>query len=145
TDINQHTLDILSESKIKEVHVFGRRGPAQASFTAPEIKEMGELADCYPVIQPQDLELNPESQKEIDDPTNAGRRKNYEIMQHFLTLQPNNRHRKFFLHFKRSPVEIIGKGRVQKARFEINRLVGDSGKQKVRGTGKFEEIDCGIF
>ncbi len=145
TDISQHALEVLAESKIKEVHVFGRRGPMQASFTSPEIKEMGELADCYPVIDPKDLELNEASQKELEDPLNAGKKKNFEILQHFLTLQQEGRKRKFFLHFKRSPIEIIGKGRVQKVKFEINRLVGEAGKQKVRGTGKFEEIDAGIF
>jgi len=145
TDINQNALDVLAESKIKEVHVYGRRGPVQASFTAPEIKEMGELTDCYPVIDPKDLELNESSLKELEDPANAGRKKNYEIMQHFLSITPNGRKRKFVLHFGRSPVEIIGKGRVQKARFEINKMTGDPNKQKVRGTGKFEEIDCGIF
>jgi len=145
TDINQNALDVLAESKIKEVHVYGRRGPVQASFTAPEIKEMGELADCYPVINPQDLELIESSKKELEDPTNAGRKKNYEIMQHFLSIQPNGRKRKFVLHFGRSPIEIIGKGRVQKVRFEINKMTGEPNKQKVRGTGKFEEIECGIF
>ena len=145
TDISQHALEILAESKIKEVHVFGRRGPVQASFTAPEIKEMGELCDCYPVIDPKDLDLNEASLKELENPANAGRKKNFDILKHFTTLQANDRKRKFFLHFKRSPIEIIGKGRVQKVKFEINRLVGESDKQKVRGTGKFEEIDCGVF
>ncbi len=145
TDISQHTLEVLAESKIKEVHVYGRRGPAQASFTAPEIKEMGELADCYPLIDPQDLELNEASLKEIEDVSFAAKKKNVEILKHFTTITPNGRNRKFVLHFKRSPIEIIGKGRVQKARFEINRLVGEMGKQKVRGTGKFEEIDCGVL
>ncbi len=144
TDISQHALEVLAESKIKEIHVYGRRGPMQAAFTAPEIKEMGELADCYPIINPEDLELNEASLKELEDPTFAAKRKNYEIMTHFKTLEANNRKRKFVLHFKRSPVEIIGKGRVQKVRFEINKLVGEAGYQKVRGTGKFEEIDCGI-
>src|SRR3984885_3885551 len=145
TDINQNTLDVLAESKIKEVHVYGRRGPVQASFTAPEIKEMGELGDCYPYIDPKDMELNESSRKELEDPANAGRKKNYEIMQHFLTIQPNGRKRKFVLHFDRSPAEIIGEGRVQKAKFEINKLSGEPNKQKVRGTGKFEEINCGLF
>jgi len=145
TDISQHALEVLAESKIKEVHVYGRRGPVQASFTAPEIKEMGELADCYPVVNPKDMELIEASQKELEDPANAGRKKNYEIMQHFLSIAPNGRKRKFVLHFGRSPVEIIGKGRVQKVRFEINKMTGEPNKQKVRGTGKFEEIDCGIF
>jgi ferredoxin/flavodoxin---NADP+ reductase len=144
TDISQHALEVLSESKIKEVHVYGRRGPVQASFTAPEIKEMGELADCYPIVDPKDLELNEPSIKELEDPTNAGRKKNFEILKHFTEIQPNNRKRKFVLHFRRSPIEIIGKGRVQKVKFELNRLVGEPNKQKVRKTGKTEEIDCGI-
>jgi ferredoxin--NADP+ reductase len=145
TDISQHALDVLAESKIKEVHVYGRRGPVQASFTAPEIKEMGELVDCYPVVNPKELELIESSQKELEDPANAGRKKNYEIMQGFLNIDPHGRKRKFVLHFGRSPVEIIGKGRVQKVKFEINKMTGEPNKQKVRGTGKFEEIDCGIF
>ena len=145
TDINQNALDVLAESKIKEVHVYGRRGPVQASFTAPEIREMGELSDCYPVVNPQELQLIESSQKELEDPANAGRKKNYEIMQGFLSIDPNGRKRKFVLHFGRSPVEIIGKGRVQKVRFEINKMEGEPNKQKVRGTGKFEEIDCGMF
>jgi len=144
TDISQHALEVLAESKIKEVHVYGRRGPAQASFTSSEIKEMGELSDCYPVINPADLNLNEASLKEIEDPQHAGRKKNIEILNHFTTIAPNNRQRKFALHFQRSPVEILGKGHVQKIRFEINQLGGEAGHQKVRGTGKFEELDCGI-
>jgi ferredoxin--NADP+ reductase len=145
TDITQNALNALAESKIKEVHIYGRRGPVQAAFTAPEIREMGELADCYPVVDPQDLQLIEASQKELADPANAGRKKNYEIMQSFLSLDPHGRKRKFVLHFGRSPVEIIGKGRVQKVKFEINKMEGEPNKQKVRGTGKFEEINCGIF
>ncbi len=145
TDITQNALDVLAESRIKEVHVYGRRGPVQASFTAPEIREMGDLADCYPVVDPQDLQLNESSAKELDMAENAWRRKNYEIMQQFLKIDPQGRKRKFVLHFGRSPVEILGKGRVQKAKFEINKLTGEPNQQKVRGMGQFEEIDCGVF
>ena len=145
TDISQNALDVLSESKIKEVHLYGRRGPVQASFTAKEIREMGDLADCYPVIDPQDLVLNESSQKELEDPLNAGKKKNFEILSKFPAIAPNERKRKFVMHFYRSPIEIIGKEQVQKAKFEINTLSGEPNKQKVRGTGKFEEIDCGIL
>ncbi len=144
TDISQHALEILAESKIKEVHMYGRRDPAQASFTPSEIKEMGELADCTPVIDPEDLKLTETSLKELEDPARPVRKKNYEVLQHLATMK-EARNRKFFLHFRRSPVAIIGKGRVQKIRFEINSLVGEPGSQKVRGTGKFEEIECGII
>ncbi|MDE2223605.1 MAG: FAD-dependent oxidoreductase [Candidatus Omnitrophica bacterium] len=145
TDITQNALDLLAESKIKEVHLYGRRGPVQASFTAPELREMGELSTCCPVVNPQDLELNESSLKELEDPNNAWHKKNLEILQHFLSISPEGRKRKFVMHFLRSPVEMMGKERVQKVRFEINSLTGDPNKQKVRGTGKFEEIDCGIF
>lgn len=145
TDITQHALEVLAESKIKEVHVYGRRGPVQASFTPPEIKEMGELSDTYPIVNPTDLELNEASLAELEDTTHASRKKNYEILKHFTTIAPENRKRKFFMHFYRSPIEIIGKGRVQQAKFEINKLTGTAGSQKVRGTGKYETIDCGTF
>ena len=145
TDISQHALEVLSESQIKEVHLYGRRGPVQAAFTSKEVREMGDLADCYPVIDPQDLVLNESSQKELEDPSNSGRKKNYEIMQEFAKIAPNERKRKFVMHFYRSPIEIIGKEQVRKAKFEINLLSGEPNKQKVRGTGKFEEIDCGIL
>ena len=145
TDISQHALEILAESSIKEVHLYGRRGPLQASFTSKEIREMGDLADCYPIIDPKDLELNESSQKELLDSANSGRKKNFEILQSFTTVSPNDRRRKFVMHFYRSPIEIIGKEQVRKAKFEINLMSGEPNKQKVRGTGKFEEIDCGIF
>ncbi len=145
TDITQSALEVLAESRIKEVHIYGRRGPVQAAFTSPEIKEMGELADCYPVVNPVELQLIESSQKELADPSNAGRKKNYEIMQGFLNIDPAGRRRKCVLHFGRSPVEILGRGRVQKVKFEINKMEGEPNKQKVRGTGKFEEIDCGMF
>ena len=138
-------MEALSESKIKEVHLYGRRGPLQASFTSKEIREMGDLADCYPVLDPQDLMLNESSQKELEDPANSGRKRNFEILQQFANISPNDRKRKFVMHFYRSPVEVIGKEWVTKARFEVNLLSGEPNKQRVRGTGKFEEIDCGIF
>ncbi len=144
TDINQHALEILAESKIKEVHVYGRRGPAQASFTSPELKEMDELVDCDPIIDPQELELNEASIKELEDIKFAGHKKNYEILKHMSTIAPKGRKRKFYMHFFRSPLEILGKGHVQKMKFEVNKLFGESGQQKVRGTGVIEERDCGI-
>ncbi|MBI3602560.1 MAG: NADP oxidoreductase [Candidatus Omnitrophica bacterium] len=145
TDISQQALEVLAESKIKEVHMCGRRGPLQAAFTYPEIREMGELTDCYPVVDPKDLELNEASLKEFQDPANAGRKKNYEVLKQFTAIDPKNRKRKFVLHFNRIPVEIRGNSHVQKVKFEINRLVGEPNKQKVQGTGQFEEMSCGIF
>jgi len=137
TDIAQHALDVLAESKIKEVHVYGRRCAADAAFTPAEIKEMAELADCSPVVSPQDLELSPSSLKELEDPANAFRKKNLEILKSFNSFVPGTRRKKFVLHFNRTPVEIMGGSQVEKVKFEINH----DGKP----TGQYEEIGCGAF
>ncbi|MDO8580606.1 MAG: FAD-dependent oxidoreductase [Candidatus Omnitrophota bacterium] len=146
TDIAKHALEVLAESKIKEVHMIGRRGPAQAAFTPVEIREFGELADCYPVLNnPDDLNLNESSQKELEDPQSAPKKKNYEILKSFLDIQPNHRKRKFVIHFFQSPIEIIGKKKVEKVILERNALVGLPGHQKSRGTGEKVQLPCGIF
>ncbi len=145
TDISQHALDVLATSKVREVHMIGRRGPVQASFTAVEAREFGELHECDPIIDPQELELNEASQKELNDPANAPKKKNYEILQSFLPLAARGKPRKFYMHFCRSPLEIVGQVRVEKAVFEKNRLLGEAGNQKAMGTGVREEIKCGIF
>ena len=141
TDISQNALDALASSKIKEVHCYGRRGPVQAAFTPVEIREFGELSDCYPVIDPQDLNVNESSLKELADPV---RKKNFDILSELAKISANGRKRKFVLKFFKSPVEILGKGRVQSVTFEKNQLTGEPNAQKVRGTGVKESIECGI-
>jgi ferredoxin--NADP+ reductase len=146
TDIARHALEVLANSRIKEVHLIGRRGPAQAAFTPPEIKEFGELADCDPVFaDPADMELSPVSQKELEDPANAPKKKNYEILKEFASRGAPAKSRKFVIHFFKSPVEILGNGKVEKVRLERNELSGEPGRQKAKGTGQFEERPCGLF
>jgi ferredoxin--NADP+ reductase len=136
TDICQHALNALVESKIKEVHVYGRRSAVDAAFTPVQIKEITKLKDCSLFVDPKDLEFDLSSRKELEDPTNANRRKNLEILKSF-TAYSGSRQKKFILHFNRTPVEIIGQSQVEKVRFEINR----EGKP----TGQYEEINCGAF
>lgn len=144
TDITQNALDALATSKIKEVHCFGRRGPVQAAFTPIEIREFGELADCYTVINPKHFELNDASKKELEDPANTVRKKNFEILQELGKMSPEGKKKKFVLHFCNSPLEIRGKGRVQHVVFEKNNLIGEPNQQRVRGTGVTNTFDCGL-
>ncbi|MBL8013923.1 MAG: FAD-dependent oxidoreductase, partial [Candidatus Omnitrophica bacterium] len=141
SDITQNALEALASSKIKEVHCFGRRGPVQASFTPIEIREFGELADCNPVIDPSVLQVNEASLKELEDPV---RKKNFEILTELSHINHDGKSRKFYLHFYKSPIEILGNGRVQSVVFEKNQLIGEPGAQKVRGTGVQEKINCGL-
>ena len=145
TDITQPALEVLAQSKIKEVHLIGRRGPAQAAFTSPEIKEFGQLADCDPWIDPKDLILNEASQKELQDPANASKKKNFEILQNFAALSERRKRRKFVVHFLKSPVVMEGKARLEKVILEKNVLAGEPNHQKAKGTGVKEDLPCGIF
>lgn len=145
TDMAQHAVEALAQSKIEAVYMIGRRGPAQAAFTPVEIREFGELADCDPVVVPQDLELNAASRNELENPQNAKFKKNFDILQQFTSRGPGQKRKKFFIHFLRSPVAIQGGGRVEKVVLEKNQLVGEPGRQKAQGTGQKEEMACGLF
>ena len=145
TDITRHALEVLSQSRIKEVHMFGRRGPVQAAFTPVEIREFGELSDCDPIIDPNEMILNDASQAELTDPHNAVRKKNYEILQELAKIGNRGKNKNFFIHFYRSPLEIFGANKVERVLFEKNKLVGEMNKQKSIGTGEREEFKCGIF
>jgi ferredoxin--NADP+ reductase len=145
TDIAHHALEALAKSNIKEVHMIGRRGPAQAAFTPVEIREFGELADCDAVVKAEDLKLNEASQKELEDVKNAPKKKNYEILQHLASEGKKGRKKKFVCHFLKSPVELKGAGKVQQLVLEGNELSGTANEQKAKGTGKKEEMRCDLF
>ena len=145
TDIASYALEALAQSKVQEVHMVGRRGPAQAAFTPIEIREFGELADCDPVVSPAELELNPASRAELEIAKELTRKKNIETLQKFASLGASSKRKKFFVRFLRSPVEIKGGGRVERIVLEKNRLEGEPGRQKAKGTGEKEEMACGLL
>ncbi len=145
TDISQHALDLLAESKIKNVYVIGRRGPAQAKFTSKELKEFGELADCDPMVDPAELILNEASQSELAEKSNAGSKKIYDLFVGYSERAPSGKSRKCYFQFLRSPVELLGSGRVEKVILEHNQLSGDAFKQSARGTGEKYELETGIL
>jgi ferredoxin--NADP+ reductase len=145
TDITQHALEVLAESKVKEIHVIGRRGPVQAKFTPPEIKEIGILADCDPVIDPADLEVGESSQGELDDPKNTHSRKNMATLQEFTSRPEPTKSKSYHMKFFLSPTELQGDGRVERMVLEKNRLVGEPFQQWAEGTGETFTMDCDIL
>lgn len=145
TDIAQHALDALAESKIREIHVVGRRGPAQAKFTPKELREFGELEDCDPVVNPDDLDLNPASQKELEDKNNATSIKVYNLFKEFSERSPSGKKRRCYFRFLLGPAELIGTDKLEKVVFEKNSLQGDPFSQSARGTGEKLELEAGIL
>ncbi|MFP4500706.1 MAG: FAD-dependent oxidoreductase [Candidatus Hydrogenedentota bacterium] len=140
TEIAQHALDAFAESKIKEVHIIGRRGPAQAKFTTKELKELGELADCDPVVAPQDLVIAPEDEADMQDPT---QKNNLKYLEEFAGRPPGKSKRLHF-HFLSSPMKILGTSHVKALLLGRNELVGPPGQRNVRSTGDTWELPCGL-
>ena len=145
TDIAEHALAALAESRIREIHMIGRRGPAQAKFTNKELRELGELADADVSFDPTDLKLNPESEAELADKNNDVSAKNMELFRGFLNAGGAPKRRHCHLHFLKSPVELLGKERVEAIVLEKNRLQGAPFEQQARGTGERSEIPCGLL
>lgn len=145
TDIAAHALEVLAESRIRDVHMIGRRGPVQAKFTHPELRELGQLADCDPVVDSHDLDLNPASRQELGDRSNRTALKSYEVLQAFAARPPPIRHRRCHIKFLKSPIKLSGDGRLERVVLMRNRLTGEASRQIAQPTGETEELACGIL
>ncbi|HEU5086752.1 MAG TPA: FAD-dependent oxidoreductase, partial [Roseiflexaceae bacterium] len=144
TDIAPYALEALRASKVREVVMLGRRGPAQAAFTTPELKEFGELAGVDVIVDPRDLELDEHSAAALANDKTAIR--NVELLRAYADRPVGDAPRRIVMRFLESPVEIIGRaGHVQAVTIERNRLVMDSnGGLRAKGTGIFETIEAGL-
>jgi len=146
TDVADHALDVLAESNVGEIVVLGRRGPAQAAFTNPELIELGEMTDADVFVDPGDVELDPLSKAFIEsEAAHTTKKKNVEILTGYAGREPLGKRRRIVLRFLVSPVEILGTDRVEGLRIAHNELVeGDDGSLRARPTDITEELDCGL-
>ncbi|MEN9938531.1 MAG: hypothetical protein RLZZ387_5110, partial [Chloroflexota bacterium] len=144
TDIADHALEQLRGSKVREVVVLGRRGPAQAAFTNAEVKEFGELKGVDVVVDPADLELDAESEASLAENKIAAR--NVDILRGFATRERSDAPRRIVMRFLQSPIELLGEGgRVTAVTIERNALVPDGkGGLRAKGTGAYETISAGL-
>ncbi len=125
--------------------MLGRRGPAQAAFTNPELRELGELAEADVIVDPADVEIDAHSRLAIEVAGEATERKNVEILQDYAQRDPSGKPRRVVLRFLASPVAIHGTDRVESIEVVRNRLERDaSGVLRARSTGEHETIHCGL-
>jgi ferredoxin--NADP+ reductase len=122
TDVADHALVALSTSAIEEVVVLGRRGPAQAAFTTPELIELSELADADVVVDPGDCELDPASERAVAEADLATKKK-VEVLRGYAATEPHGHARRIVLRFFVSPLEIVGGERVEGVRVGRTELV----------------------
>ena len=146
TDIADYALEQLRASRVREVYILGRRGPAQAAFTAPEAKELGELADCDTIVPADEAELDPLSQASLAGADRAELRK-VEFIQELSRRQPAGKSKRLTLRFLVSPTELIGdeNGRVKQMRLVRNVLYAtDAGSLRPKATDQVETLDVGL-
>ncbi|HXV04645.1 MAG TPA: FAD-dependent oxidoreductase [Solirubrobacterales bacterium] len=145
TDTADHAIEALARSGVREVVVLGRRGPAQAAFTNPEIKELGEMEDADVIVDPAEVELDPASRAYVEsDEADKTTRVNVEILQEFAAREPAGKEKRIVLRFLRSPVAIEGDGKVERIVIGRNELVEEGGTLRARDSGEREELECGL-
>jgi len=114
TDTTDAAIEAIARSGIKEIVMIGRRGPAQAAFTTPELQELGELADADVIVDPAELEGA--------EPTDTNSERNLEVLREFAARQPTGKPKRLVLRFFRSPVALLGDGRVEAVELVRNTL-----------------------
>jgi ferredoxin/flavodoxin---NADP+ reductase len=144
TDATDEAIEAIATSSLREIVMLGRRGPAQAAFTPPELKELGELGGADVIVDPADLELDPASEAALEA-DRARARRNVDILHEFAAATPAGKPRRLVLRFCVSPVAILGDGRVEAIEVVRNELVAD-GRGSVRAvpTDEREVIPCGV-
>lgn len=130
TDIPANVVEGLAGSPVTDVHVFGRRGPGYIKFTPIELRELGEIPDVDIVVYEDDF----------DDEQVAAGSNQLKIMTRtlrgWLNREPAGASRRLHLHFRHTPTEVIGDGRVEAIRFERTRHIGEG---QYTGTGAIIE------
>jgi ferredoxin/flavodoxin---NADP+ reductase len=146
TDTAERAIEALAESGIKEIVILGRRGPAQAAFTNPEVRELGELVDADIVIDESECDLDEVSSEFMDsDEADPTTRRNVDLFTEFSKREPEGKNKRVVMRFLRSPVEIEGEGKVERVVIGENTLERDeTGAIKARDTGERETIECGL-
>jgi ferredoxin--NADP+ reductase len=143
TDTADHAIDAFGMAGVTEVVLLGRRGPAEAAFTNPELRELGELERADVIVDPAQLEG-----VEVPGDGDASKRRNVEILRDYAQREPAGKSHRLELRFLRSPVEILGEGDdgpVTGVRVAVNRLASSAdGRVSAEPTGEEEVIECGL-
>jgi ferredoxin--NADP+ reductase len=144
TDATDRSVASIVASGIREIQMLGRRGPAQAAFTPPELKELGELGGADVVVDPADLVLDAASEAALEADRSRTQR-NVEYLRGFAVRVPEGKPKRLLLRFCVSPVQILGEGRVEAIEVVRNELVaGEDGTIRAVPTDEIEVVPCGL-
>ena len=138
SDIADHAAEAIARAPIRDVYLVGRRGPQDARFSNVELREMGVLEDCAPVVDRADVDAGPVST--TDERERRLQEKNLATLREFAARCPSEKPKRVHFRFFLSPQEILGETAVEAVRFERTRV--DDGRAV--GTGVLETIDAGL-
>src|SRR3954453_13242527 len=148
TDTADHAIAGLAAAQVEHVIMLGRRGPAQAAFTNPELLELGELKRSDVIVHPEEVELDEHSARWLEEHGDKTSRRNVEILREYSQREPSGKSHRIELRFLRSPLEILGdddEGPVSGLRVVRNKIEpDDKGNLRAVSTGEEEVIDCGL-
>ncbi len=133
TDATDASIAAIAGSSLREIVVIGRRGPAQASFTTPELHEMGELAGADVIVDPAELEGA--------EPKDTNSERNLAVLRELAAREPEGKPRRVVFRFFRSPVAILGEDRVEGIELVRNEL--DANERAVP-TEEHETLACDL-
>lgn len=147
TDIADYALAALINSKVKNVYILGRRGPAQAAFTPPEIKEMGDLEDADITVAYDEAHIDETSRIALEESGDKVSKKNVAIIEGFGEWQAHEKSKQLTIRFLVSPTELVSDvdGHVSSIKLVKNETyVDESGGIKARSIGEEETIPAGL-
>lgn len=147
TDVADHALPVFGSSRIREVLVVGRRGPAQAAFTLGELEELGRLEGADAMAHADELVLDEGVRRELAAHPDRQTEAKLSRLAEYAAPRPTSRPRRLVLRFLLAPTELLGDeaGHVRAVRLERNMLVAsDRGGWAARPTGQMEEVEAGL-
>ncbi|MFF3570969.1 FAD-dependent oxidoreductase [Nocardia jiangxiensis] len=143
TDIADHALAALRESKIREVILLGRRGPVQAAYTSPEFLALQRLPGVDVIID--ESELDPAGRAALDDPdAEPSTILKVELAREYSQRPQDPAHKRIVFRYLVSPVEVLGTNRVEGLTIVHNELVESDGDLVPRPTDHTEKIPTSL-
>lgn len=134
TELPANVAEGLAANRVTDVHVFGRRGPAQVKFTPLELRELGKVPDVDVIVDEEDFDFDEGSEEALR--ASNQQRQVVKTLTNYASVDPEERtaSRRIHIHLFASPVEILPDegGHVRALRTERTELTGDG---HVRGTG----------
>jgi len=147
TDISEYALENLIHSKVKEVYMIGRRGPAQAAFTNPELKELGNLENADLILDNEEIEPDQITKNFLEENEDKPTNRKLELLKEFSSNKETNKNRKLHIRFLLSPIEIAGSddNSINSIKLTRNELYkSPDGSIRPKSTDEIIELDVGL-